>query len=132
MSTDEAFQETLDAVEEIRQSGVTVEIRPYKKPVRPGLLDKYSGPERVHRDKWVTVTFKPTDKAACTLIAEKARHLGWLGISFDTGGMLGQRDWELDWSFKYTGRPDGDQEERRDVVEDLLGNMLEGGPPPVT
>jgi hypothetical protein len=133
MTTEEAFQETMDAVTEIHQAGnVTVEIKPYTK-ITPELLEKYGGPERVHHSKWCNVKFKTTDRDACALIAKKATHLGWLGISFDTGGMLGQRDWELDWSFKYTGRPDGDREEARDTVEDLLTTFVEGGAqgPPV-
>ena len=127
MTTNEAYNEAMDAVEELRESGIRVDIKPSRSRNDAECVAKYSGPERVAPDKWIHVTFHPQTGEQRKAIAEKARHLGWLGAGFDTGGCAGQRDWELDWSFRYTDRPDGELEERRDDVEAIIGNVLEGG-----
>lgn len=125
MNTNEAFDATLAAVEELRQSGISVEVKPSRSRSDSELVKKYSGPERVAPDRWVNVSFHPKTPEQSKAIAEKAKHIGWLGIGFDTGGCAGQRDWELDWSFRYTGMPDGELEVRRDHVEQLITEVIE-------
>ncbi len=48
------------------------------------------------------------------------------GITFDLGGWHGFRDWELDWSFRYTGKEDQAWREAKDEVEDKI-HRLTGG-----
>ncbi len=133
MTTNEAFDATMAEVGNLETlAGIKVLIRPSKQRENAEIIAKYNGPERVAPDRWVNVTFKPVTPEQKQAIADAAKHLGWLGIGFDTGGMCHQRDWELDWSFNYTARPDGEQEEARDIVEDMLTNLMEGdaeGPP---
>lgn len=128
MTTLEAYRETIHALDELRELGVTVQIRPSKQRNNPELIARYNGPEHLPPDQWVNVTLKADLSPQFRAIAEKAKHLGWLGIYFDTGGMAGSRDWELDWSFTYTAGPDGEAEERREIVEDLISNVLEKPP----
>jgi hypothetical protein len=123
MTTNEAYDATMAAVKELQASGIPVFMWPSDAREEPKIVAKYNGPERVSPDKWIHVKFSPVTSDQIQAIAEKAKHLGWLGIGFDTGGMTGQRDWELDWSFRYTTRPDGELEERRDQVEGLLNQL---------
>ena len=127
MTTDEAYAETLQAVEVIREAGVDVQVTPYSRRDDPELIAKYSGPEHVSHDKWVNVTFRAKTDEQANLIHEKAKKLSWLGIGFDTGGGFGCRDWELDWSFSYTGKSDSDREAARDEVEDMVQSMDDEG-----
>jgi hypothetical protein len=126
MTTDEAYDYTMEVAEELAATGIRLEIEPSKRMEDPKLLAKYSGPERVRPEKWVHVHFFPATHEQSKLIAEKARHLGWMGIYFDTGGFIGQRDWECDWSFKYTGQQDPEAEEIRNAVEELIDKTVKG------
>ena len=47
-----------------------------------------------------------------------------LGITFDTGGSKGLRDWELDWSFKYTGEENYKMIQAREELEDDIETGL--------
>ena len=123
MTTDEAYAEVMKAVKDIEKAGVVVEITPTKQGDDPKLVARHSGPEHVSPDKWVSVEFLPKTDAHLELIHRKAKELGWLGIGFDTSGAVGCRDWQVDWSFQYTRRPDGDREASRDEVEDMLQDM---------
>jgi hypothetical protein len=69
------------------------------------------------------VTFKTEDPAIMEFIYKRVNELADLGITFDTGGCQGQRDWELDWSFKYTGVPDPLAVEARSAVEHMLRTL---------
>ena len=126
MTTDEAYEEAVAAVQEFREAGIPVVITPSRSREDPEIVKRYSGPERISPDKWISVSFSAESGEHVKLVHEKARYLGWLGIVFDTGGGFGSRDWELDWSFKYTGQPDGDAEEARDIVENMIQENTEG------
>lgn len=125
MNVNEAYQVVLDAVEEIKQTGIEVTIRPSSCAKRPETVKKYSGPECVSPDKWVHVTFHVKMKDDANLVHKKLTELGWFGIGFDTGGCAGQRDWELDWSFRCHSVPDGDRQHDQDEVEDLIQTLIE-------
>ena len=121
MTTDEAHELTMQAVKSLESAGIEVKITPSKSRTDQELIQKYRQPERVAAEKWVTVALFPKTPGEAQLILKKARNLGRLGISFDTGGEPnGQRDWELDWSFAYRGVPDFTKEQAQEVVEDLL------------
>lgn len=122
MTTKEAYEYTLELIEEMRQEGIKVKIEPYRNP-KDETIKKYSGPERIDPGKWVNVHFYPETPEQISLISTNAKKLGWMGIGFDTGGCKRQRDWELDWSFHYTGKPDSEMENGRDIVEDLISGV---------
>jgi hypothetical protein len=130
MTTDEAYQRTMDAVLDLKSSGIEVNIVPSGAREREEMVQKYSGPERVSSDKWVHVHFVGVDKEQSQRIHDAAMLLSRDGISFDTGGGCGGRDWELDWSFSYTGRHDPVLDAARDTVEDLIeGGVVPGDDP---
>lgn len=121
MTTLEAFQETVDIIRELEQSGIRVIFKPSKFKDDAECVARYSGPERIPPDKWCNVSFFPTTDDQKIIIHEKCKHLGWMGVGFDTGGCDGQRDWELDWSFRFVEKStDHVPEEAREIVQDLL------------
>jgi len=131
MTTDEAFEYTLSMIEELRQEGIKVQVVPYKDKAGQAGFDrmrrKYSGPERIKPEKWCRAQFSVTVAGESEKIKEAAVKLSWLGIHFDTGGCAGCRDWELDWSFKYNGQPDGEREHLLNVIEDIHSTLDQQG-----
>ena len=126
MTPTEAYELTLKAVASIESAGIAIKITPSTARTDLELVQKYNRPERVAPNKWVSVAFLPKNQAVAQLILKKARNLGRLGISFDTGGEPnGQRDWELDWSFAYRGIPDFQKEQAQETVEELIQALSE-------
>lgn len=118
----EALDITMECVRDLQGEGIVIELRPYQDP-RPDTIAKFSGPERIPHDKWVTVRFAPNSQEQAEAIARAADGLGWRGISFDTGGGMGVRDWSLDWSFRVQDGPNSDTEHARSVVEELIQGL---------
>lgn len=126
MTTDQAYELTMQAVKSLESAGIAIKITPSKSRTDLELIAKYRQPERVVPNKWVSVAFLPKTPAEAQLILKAARNLGRLGISFDTGGEPnGQRDWELDWSFAYRGVPDFAKEQAQETVETLIQRLSE-------
>lgn len=127
MTTAEAYDHTREVIEDLRATGIIVHIKPSSRRDNAELVAKYSGPERIAPEKWVNVSFLTTPVQSAA-VAQAAKELGWMGITFDTGGMLNHRDWELDWSFAFRERqPDGEREMMRDTVEHMISTSIEGG-----
>jgi hypothetical protein len=127
MTTDEAYAYTMEIVEELRHLGIEATFRPSKSMTDPEVVAKYSGPERVKPERWGKVTFKSFTPQQAQAIREKQQALGWLGIHFDSGGCVGQRDWEIDYSFKYTGAPaSGETEQAVSTANDLIDGLEAG------
>jgi hypothetical protein len=106
----DAYDLAMHWIENLRQLGVRIEIKPSKSRMDAECVAKYSGPERVSTDKWVHVHFFPTTHEQKQALFEAQAALNLLGIYFDTGGFTGQRDWELDWSFRFGGVPEHQDE----------------------
>ena len=97
----EAYDFTLEKVNTLKESGIKVNITPYKRKDDLELVKKYSQPDRIPSRLWVKVSFKNIDSKQSKLIYRTANYLRLCGIRFDTGGCSSCRDWELDWSFSY-------------------------------
>lgn len=116
----EAYQRTLDAVNDLREAGVIVKIRASKSP------KKQEDEDPLPRGKWVIIEFFLKNHEEAHTIRKKANELGWAGITFDTSGHLGQRQWEIDWSFRLGDTPDGEWEAAGDDLEKMIDKMEEG------
>lgn len=123
MNLQEAYQLTIDKVLELQSNGIEVTIIKSNGASRPETVKKYSGPEYLPSDQWVHVTFKPINKEDVTLISTACDYLGMAGITFDTGGCCGSRDWELDWSFNHERGEDVDRKQARAEVEDIINDL---------
>lgn len=93
----EAYELTMETVRQLRVDGIEVDISLSLSSVKQGMLDKYS--KNLPPCFWSHVTLKPTSKEEACKIQEKQEELRQYGISFDSGGGCGGRDWEIDWSF---------------------------------
>lgn len=121
MTTTEAFYFTLEKVNELKSNEIDIEIKPSNNRKDVGIIEKYNGPERISPELWCHVSFTFKDNASADKILKTANYLGMCGISFDTGGMSGGRDWELDWSFKYTkGKENIEWINRGEELENIL------------
>lgn len=119
----EALELTLETLGDLKASGIDVMLTPSRGRQNKETVDKYDRPDRLKPCWWLHATMKPADKAQGSKIFEEAENLRRYGIGFDTGGGMGCRDWELDWSFRLGCANSADLEsmsEGREVVEDIL------------
>jgi len=120
MTPIDAYNLVLDKVKELEEEGIKTKITISK--TKNEYSDDYENNknERIPPELWQKVTFIIEEKSQAIKIHEVANYLGMVGIKFDVGGTINQRDWELDWSFKYTGTEDMDWRDARDECEDNI------------
>lgn len=111
-----AYELVRDTALELRQEGIDVKVIP---------SDSNEAPEErgLPREKWIRIEFSPKTNAQAKSINKKTKELNWSGIRFDTSGHPGQRQWDLDWSFKVGDVPDAEWEKAGDEVEDMIQEM---------
>lgn len=121
----EAFYFTMQKVNELKENGIAVNVKPTKSKTNKELVKKYNKPDRIPVENWVNVSFKIENEEQVLKIYEAANYLGLCGIRFDTGGCSNCRDWELDWSFSYNeGEENWEWREARKEVEDMISKMI--------
>ncbi len=102
---EKAYDYAMGVLEELKESGVRVKMiipRSVKEGKYHGAVIKYSPPKCLPVEKWRHVELFPT-KEQVELVHDAVTKLFESGITFDTGsGCEGGRDWEMDWSFKYS------------------------------
>ncbi len=111
-----AYELVRDTGLDLRQEGMDVKIIQ---------SDSDEAPEEsgLPREKWIRIEFFPKTNAQAKSINKKTKELNWSGIRFDTSGHPGQRQWDLDWSFKVGDVPDAEWEKAGDEVEDMIQEM---------
>lgn len=119
MTPIQAYELTLEKIGELKGEGIKAKIRPSSLRNDKKLVADLNDKENIPPSKWVNVTFMSLTQKQTERLTELA-NLGLCGIRFDTGGWQGERDWELDWSFKYTGKEDQDWRDARYAVEHLI------------
>ncbi len=117
----EAYNRTVEGAIELREEGIDIKIT-------PSSSSKTEETYRLPTDKWIVIQFFVETLAKAAAVAKKADELGWLGIRFDTGGHPGEREWALDWSFDIGSTPDGEWQDARRQVEDMIDGKGEDGP----
>jgi hypothetical protein len=110
----EAYDKTLAAAKELEKEGVTVKITPSNS------TREVKSTDQLPREKWVNIGFHFENEEQAKLIREKSTEVGKLGIVFDEGGTKGQRDWEIDWSFKVREGLDKGREAAKGVMEEII------------
>lgn len=86
MTTLEAYEFTLEKIDELKKDDIHVIIKPSKSRNSKIITNKYNGPERISPDKWIHITFLFLEGDQATKILEMANYLMMCGIYFDTGG----------------------------------------------
>lgn len=117
----EAYNRTVEAAIELREEGIDIKIT-------ASSSSKTEEMGRLPRDKWIIIQFFVKTSAQAVAVAKKADELGWFGMRFDTGGHPGEREWEIDWSFDVGATPDGEWQDARRQVEDMIDGKGEDGP----
>lgn len=101
----EAYEFTLEKISELKDKGIEIEIClcPMKKEElrmfykeNPD-IEKHGLPSAL----WKHVHFLNLQIGQAGEIAEMTKYLNLCGIQFDFGGIENNRDWALDWSFRY-------------------------------
>jgi len=126
MTPDEALKHTLEFVKELQEQGISVSVVSYnmQEEDKEELLAMY-GPGGTHSEfradpsLWCRVCSRTVDAAQADEIRALAINLSRVGVFFDSSGMGGQRDWELDWSFKY--KPGEDSSQREEALNSMEG-----------
>jgi hypothetical protein len=96
MNINEAYEYVIERVKDLQEKGIRVE-KLMHEPTEKHLKD-FRGYE-LSPDKWCTITFYPKTEKELELVFDGGFSLVEKGISFDSGGGFGGRDWEIDWSF---------------------------------
>ncbi len=109
----EAYDRTLAAAEDLHASGMELCVAPSKS-------DSLEAGDQLPRQMWVNINFSPKDKGQVRAITDQANKLGELGITFDTGGSVGNREWSIDWSFRVQDHPDREWDVARTEMEDMI------------
>ena len=123
MNLDDAYEVAMAKVNEMRELGIQVSLEPSRSRKIQRTLDKYgTRQDRLPPEKWFHISFYPSNEGQTMALQNAKKYLAQCGISFDTGGSVGLRDWELDWSFQ-VGK-DEEWIDRDESVEDIL-NYLE-------
>lgn len=122
MTPTDAYYFAMTKVNELKEAGIEVVVKPTKN--NEDTIKKYNKSERIPPELWNHVTFKVSDDTQSQKVMEAANYLGMCGISFDSGGCSGCRDWELDWSFNYKkGEENWEWRGAREDVEDMINQM---------
>ena len=127
MKTIEAYDLTLEKIKELKAEGILTIIKPYSPKESFDLAKMYNKKENIPPEKWIRVTFSSLSDVQAIKVRDAANYLGMCGIRFDSGGAVDRaewsRDWELDWSFTYTGNDNEQWREEGDAVEKLIDEL---------
>lgn len=122
----EAYELVMEKVFELKESGVDVVITPYdwasrtpqeKEAARLNFINYKS---ILPIDKWSSISLTYENEIERELIQDTGNYLAMVGICFDCGGCGTSRDWEIDWSFRYTGKEEPQHIEARNNCEESI------------
>lgn len=123
MTPTEAYELTLDKIEELKKEGISIRMKIPDSANDKSLVEKHrNNPNGVPPEKWISINFYNITDLQADRIFQSASYLGVCGITFDCGGYKDTRDWELDWSFCYSGIEDGEWMEAREEIESRIRN----------
>ena len=123
MTALEAYELTLEKIDELKNDGIKVSFKNYPKDlINNEILNEYNDKEHIPHQYWKDVTFKNVDEIEIEKISETLNYLSLCGISFDLYGCCGERTWQLDWSFRYTGKINDEWRDEKDQLESMLKN----------
>lgn len=124
LNLEEAYNKTFETIEEIKETGIEVNIVESSARNITSILDEYQGrTDRLPPEKWWHISFVNTNNEEKELIFEKSIELAKQGICFDTGAGCGCIDWEIDWSFHIDFDQIEEQADRLEIVQDLSKNL---------
>lgn len=117
-----AYKHTMNVIDSLQKGGIETliqqprVIRESETPEELDVVKEYNNPDRIHYSDWRNVQFKVKSQLEAKKVSFARRYLGINGCSFDTGAGCGSMDWEIDWSFKFTGVEENKEREDFDTV----------------
>jgi hypothetical protein len=117
-----AYKHTMNVIDSLKRNGVEIliqqprVIRESETPEELDVVKEYNQPDRLHYSDWRNIQFKVNNREEAEKVSFARRYLGINGCSFDTGAGYGSMDWEIDWSFKFTGIEEDKEHEDFDTV----------------
>lgn len=117
-----AYKHTMYVIESLKKQGIDVlvqqprVIRESENPEELDIVKEYNKTDRLHWSDWRNVQFKVKNQEEAEKVSFSRRYLGINGCSFDTGAGSGSMDWEIDWSFKFTGVQENKEREEFDIT----------------
>ena len=119
----EAYDFTMNKVKELREGGIEMSFTPPSLKNDKKLVQEVKNEGGLPSDKWVRVTFQNIDEIQVEKIRQATVYLAMCGITFDCGGECrNMRDWEIDWSFRSTGKEESERMEAIDEMEDDINS----------
>lgn len=100
MTIEEAYKLAMEAVRRLQDRGLTVRVTDSPSRNNSTTVARYDVPGRLKPDKWQKFSLAFGTEEQRDAIEEEKLGLRNAGIGFDTGGFVGVRDWEIDWSFR--------------------------------
>ena len=98
MNINEAYDFLMKKVDELKEQGIEVLIK--DSIVTPDAKEKYNKPDRLPSTEWKTICLGLQCEGDLGKVREIEHLCNMVGIYFDTGYGGGQREWEIDWSFR--------------------------------
>jgi hypothetical protein len=123
---DSAYKHTMYIIESLKKQGIDVlmqqprVIRESENPEELDIVIEYSKKDwvtdRLHWSDWRNVQFKVKNQEEAERVSFSRRYLGINGCFFDTDAGSDSVDWEIDWSFKFTGVEENKEREEFDTT----------------
>ena len=124
MKPTDAYYFAMTKVNELKEDGIEVIIKPSISRNDKEFVNKYDKPNRIPSELWNHISFKISNAIQAQKVMKMRSYLGICGINFDTGGFTGYRDWEFDWSFSYKkGEEKMEWIKAGEDVEDMINQM---------
>ena len=98
MNISEAYDFLMKKVDELKEQGIEISFR--DSIVTPDTIEKYNKLNRLPSTEWKTISLGIQREGDLGKVREIEHLCSMVGIYFDTGYGGGQREWEIDWSFR--------------------------------
>ena len=98
MNISEAYDFLMKKVDELKEQGIEISFR--DSIATPDTIEKYNKLNRLPSTKWKTISLGIQREGDLGKVREIEHLCSMVGIYFDTGYGCGQREWEIDWSFR--------------------------------
>jgi hypothetical protein len=102
----EAYKHTMEVVKSLERQGIEVIIKKRKEAPEDSEGKKITEevePNRIKWSDWRSIEFKVKDEEEASKVSFARSYLGTNGCWFDAGAGFKSINWEIDWSFEFTG-----------------------------
>ena len=98
MNISEAYDFLMNKVNDLKEQGIEISFR--DSIATPDTKEKYNKLNRLPSSEWKTICLGIEEEGDLSKVRDIEHLCNMVGIYFDTGYGGGQREWEIDWSFR--------------------------------